>query len=199
MALILRYPHASTLVFDENFKLTTMFLYHLKRHVDLDTFSAWVNSVCEWMDDNINRYLGGGDYEEITRLNKQPQLFVYGPPNSGKTLLFQTLLQIEFATELGVVFQFCDDGGRFALEGLRKSTGLIYADEFTVKELNPKTLNKLLAGETVKIDEKCKRQTCLTYKGPIILCGNTTVFQDDDVQRSAFNARVTAVHTDIPL
>ena len=120
--------------------------------------------------------------------------------DTGKTLSFQVLLQIDFGIEKGIIFQPTDQSSRFSLEGLTKEIQLCYMDEFSGDEVNPKTLNKLLAGEPVKVDEKCKAPRAIVWKGPVIITGNDPdVFKNNQLQKEAFLARLRVVHADTPL
>lgn len=118
------------------------------------------------------------DWQNLGRKD-MPGLYVYGSPNSFKSLFIKTLLKHTFEGILiHSVAQFGEgDSNRFALSLLKGvSVGVIFGDDIKHSSGLLKYAGRfinLLDGESVGYEEKYKDPCTLEYRGGLALTGNS--------------------------
>ncbi len=141
------------------------------------------NDVSNWLFDNILK----------ARAFKQKQLWIYGPPNSGKsTLLLELYKRLRVYTLSTDKWDDDYDDDRF---------DLIVADEFT----GWKTvgyLNNISDGSICRLSRRGTSPATKKVNLPVIICSNLSIDQVYakalPVQRQALHARFTQVYVETP-
>jgi len=140
--------------------------------------------VVSWINENFL------ELKTVPRKFKQPQLYIHGPPNSGKSSLWMKLSERFRCYPAGQEDWFqdwSDDDYDFAV-----------FDEFTNKHRPLQALNQFMDGSNSRL--KQKGGSVIKMKNvPVIICSN---FSPEDCYpeqhiRAAFEARIVVVKTRI--
>lgn len=135
----------------------------------------WCKSVSQWYNDWCIR---GWHF-------KKKQLYLYGPPNMGKSSYIRKILS---SIPSGNIF--IPSLETFGFQGLDSSHCLILFDDLYIELFESSLLKNLLQGSQFKIKCKGVPAKTFTFKGPVIFVANTQLLDP------AYKARFLEVLAD---
>lgn len=119
---------------------------------------------------------------ETTRPVRTPQLFILGPPKSGKTSFLDGLKEVLSVYEMS---SRKDDFSEASNE-----SDLWILDEFEVNSMSPAVLNRVVDGQKCRLDSKYGRIFVKEKNVPIIIASHLYPRYDSRIRQKAFDSRV---------
>jgi len=138
-----------------------------------DPDQNWHISILQWWNDWV---FNGWTH-------KKPQLYLYGPSNTGKTTFVHKLLaqcmnspQINCSDEYMYeqhIFQPLPNEPKYAFQDYDAELHkIIKIDEFDIREYKISDMKKLLAGESLRVNSKNQSGRVITHQKPVIMISN---------------------------
>lgn len=122
----------------------------------------------EWM----GVALAGGANERTPRALRKA-LFLYGPPNSGKSTVFDVVRQLIGSDRIAAA-TVAEIAGTFGLEELLTASAWITEEVDDVrKQLGTGRVKCIITGEPISAQQKFNKNAVLRFKGPVGWAGNT--------------------------
>jgi P4 family phage/plasmid primase-like protien len=124
--------------------------------------------VQEWMGLAL---AGGADSRTPRALRRA--LFLYGPPNSGKSTTLDVLRQL-LGTDRIVASRPSDVNSKFGLEAFMSASAWITEEVDGIRrEMETSRIKCVITGEPVSVQRKNKTDASLRFKGSVAWAGNT--------------------------
>lgn len=144
---------------------------YLTRFQSLELVKNWIDYQFEGEAVNFMETL----FNVLTRSVKKKTIFLYGPPDSGKTFMIKTVYDLFINVGvLGVLHN-----SRFAFAPLAGAR-IVFWDEPKWDLIHKNSLKLMLSGGHLSIEEKQKKQQ-IVFGLPVIICSNPdTIFDWND-------------------
>jgi hypothetical protein len=145
----------------------------------LQRFGDWRDDVVAWFNDYV-----GKEWQY-----KKPQLYLWGPPSTGKSTFIQQVLLAQYGCQ---VYTMLSSDAKYAWECFDSHVHkLVLMDEFDIRDFDRNQLKLALAGDRIMVPTKYKDAQLKQIRTPIVMISNYA----PPCELEGFKERVKVVNT----